>query len=157
MIARFKARFGRSTVAKALVAALIGTASVVGIAAPAQASNCATPAILADWYLPKGAYICEYGYTTKLYQGRMHIFVVGTDYTIYSTWQTAIDGPYVPHWTSLGGKGRSGITAITYKETASGRLVLALSVMGTDGNRWHKIYNYYVPNTWWPSQLGWSR
>ncbi|GAB1689512.1 hypothetical protein [Krasilnikovia sp. M28-CT-15] len=155
MIARFKAGFGRSTVAKALVAALVGTAAVFGISTPAQASNCPTPQTVGGWALPKGAYICQLGYSTVMYDGRIHVFLVGTDWTIYHTWQTARSAPFVNHWTSLGGKGISEVKA--YESTYLSRKILEVNVQGTDGNWWCKDYNYRVVGGWWPSQTGWRR
>lgn len=64
--------------------------------------------------------------------GRMELFVRGTDNALWHKWQTAPNGPFA-EWHSLGGT-FSGDPAVGYN--ADGRMEVI--VRGTDASFWHK-------------------
>jgi hypothetical protein len=65
--------------------------------------------------------------------GRLEVFVRGTDNNLYHKWQTAPNGAWTPNWSGLGGVLDGNIGA---GRNADGRL--EVFVRGTDNNLYHK-------------------
>jgi subtilisin family serine protease len=65
--------------------------------------------------------------------GRLEVFVRGTDNNLYHKWQTAANGAWTPNWASLSGVLDGNIGT---GRNADGRL--EVFVRGTDNNLYHK-------------------
>jgi hypothetical protein len=82
-----------------------------------------------------GNTICKYGESwTTWPNGARQVFVIGTNYSVYTRWQRAKGGQYVG-WTSMGGKARSKV-AVHHASSASWKA--SISVTGTDGNTYFR-------------------
>ncbi|MCC3776146.1 hypothetical protein [Streptomyces sp. UNOB3_S3] len=94
-------------------------------ATPAQAATCSVQG-------HGGSYICEYGKKTiKFPNGQQQIFVIGTDYAVWTTYDYE-NGDWSA-WESMGGTLRSGITV-----KGEGTWNPTISATGTDGNQWSR-------------------
>ncbi|GHC59367.1 hypothetical protein [Streptomyces cinnamoneus] len=114
----------RALTAGAVALAASGFVGVVATA-PAQASTCSVQG-------HGGAYICEYGKTTVTFpNGQQQIFVIGTDYAVWTTYNYE-NGDW-SSWESMSGSARSGVSVTgdrTWEPT--------ITVTGTDGNKWSR-------------------
>ncbi|WP_125811273.1 hypothetical protein [Actinoplanes sp. ATCC 53533] len=124
-------RFIKAVTAMALAAAVVLPAGPVSAApAAAAAVDVCHHATLG------GSYICDYGVTTgTLADGRKQVFVVGTNYAVYSRWQLG-GGTWSASWYNMGGDVRSPIQ-LTHNNTNH----LRIEVTGTDGFRYFRHRN----------------
>jgi hypothetical protein len=103
----------------------------------ASAGNCTLLRVKGRDVPPKN-FICDYSFTTPPYDGRLHVFLIGTDHAVWHTWDTkAGGGGPMAAWASLGGNARSGVSAFIED---SGR-ALRIRVLGTDSRNWCRTYN----------------
>ena len=79
---------------------------------------------------------------TRNADGRLEVFVRGTDNALYNRWQTAPNNGWSANWGNLGGVLTSNIAAA---RNADGRL--EVFVRGTDNALWHRWQT--APNNGW--------
>jgi hypothetical protein len=141
----------RRLLARLVVAVVVLSASLAVPAAPARAhSVCDTP-----YWLPYGQFICLWGMTEVEYDDRLHVFVVGTDYAVWHTWETSVNGPFA-RWTSLGGVARGPVTSWLGEQ--DGAKWIAINVLGTTHSMYCKWYNRPpVTGAWYPGRMIWQR
>ena len=122
-----------------LSAGLVGT----GTATAAATTGCSVAGL-------GGNTICEYGQSwTTWPNGARQVFVIGTNYAVYTRWQEARGGRYVA-WTSLGGKARSGVAV---HRSSSATWTASISVTGTNGNTYFRNRGNTSISQWGP----WTR
>jgi hypothetical protein len=107
-----------------------GTALGTGPAAAAPAVDiCHHPTL-------GGNYICSYGVTTHTFpDGRRQLFVVGTDYGVWSRWELG-GGTWNGDWYDMEGDVRS-VIQLKHNNTNHPWI----EARGTDGNRWYRHRN----------------
>ena len=130
-----------------VASALALTAAVVLPAGPANAAPAPAAADTCHHGTLGGSYICEYGVTTgTLADGRKQVFVVGTNYKVYSRWQLG-GGTWNADWYNMGGDVRSTVQ-IGHNNTDH----LRIEATGTDGFRYfrHRNATTEVWSAWAP-------
>jgi len=86
-----------------------------------------------------GYYICAYPKTQFDFQGRDHVFVIGTDYAVWHIYETGVNTYQYSDWISLGGTARS---RVKYGISGGNNDVLQIIVRGTFNGCWNRFYNY---------------
>jgi hypothetical protein len=139
----------RRVLRRGLIVGLLLVA-LAGILQPRAAE--ASHACAVDETGHRGWRICETMPGRVTYEGRKHIFVVGTDYAIWYAWQRWAGGPYST-WHTLGGQAYhneyEGIYASVYARLSTYFTpTIYVKVLGTNLNFYCKSYDFHYP--------GWS-
>lgn len=136
---------------RVVAAVFVATAAQVVVApSPAAASTCTTPNEIAGWFAPVRTYVCEFGISGVVFEGRLHQFVVTPNLVVSHIWQQSVNGPWTPYWVGLGGESVDEVEL--YLHTVSGRQYLKVRIQEHYyGNYRCKFYNL-TPGVWTPSQ-----
>jgi hypothetical protein len=91
---------------------------------------------------------CSIAPTEESFDGRRHVFVVGSNRQIYYIWQLRRGGSAYSNWTTLGGQGYSQVHAVPVQTG------LNLEVTGYNGSRYRQYCKDYRFNVGWKPWFG---
>jgi hypothetical protein len=93
---------------------------------------------------------CNIAPTEERFDGRRHVFVVGSNRQIYYIWQLWRGGSAYSDWTSLGGQGYGRVST---EADDFGRPWMQVKVLGYNGQSFRNYCKYY----WSGTGRGWTQ